>query len=244
VRKSLVYGLSWVLVFVFPASIVMADATSAMLNSTGNVTVNGAPVDRATAVFPGDQVQTGANSLATLTSAGSSVVLPGNSRMVFSRSLVNVLCGTAVITTQRGLGVKVGKVVVQPARGVESRFQVTQNEGELQIIAKEGTLAVDNGSTTTSLMAGRMLTAPAACVSAPPDSQASQDQNSPTQQTQNQDQDQDKNKKRKGGVYARTAPPAGGTNTGMYLLAAAAAGGLAGFLVWLTTRGGASPTTP
>ena len=75
-RESLVKCLAWVLVVLFPASIVMADATSAMLTSNGSVSVNGSPVERTTAVFPGDKVQTGPNSIATLTSEGTSVTVP------------------------------------------------------------------------------------------------------------------------------------------------------------------------
>jgi len=239
VRESLVKSLAWVLVVLFPASIVVADATSAMLNATGNVSVNGTPIERATAIFPGDKVQTGPNSIATLTSEGSSVTVPGNSSLVFSRSFVNVLCGTALFATSRGMSVRVSHLLVQPARGAQARFQITQNEGQLQIIAREGTLAIDNGSTTSSLQAGRMLTAPATCMAAPyADDQTG---SSPTPQDQ-----QDNNKKKKGGAVpsARTAPPSvGGSSSQSAVYGAAGAAGLAGFLVWLTTRSSASNTT-
>jgi hypothetical protein len=239
VRESLVKSLAWVLVVLLPASIVVADSTSAMLNATGNVSVNGTPIERATAIFPGDKVQTGPNSIATLTSEGSSVTVPGNSSLVFSRSFVNVLCGTAVFATSRGMSVRVSHLLVQPARGAQARFQITQNEGQLQIIAREGTLAIDNGSTTSSLQAGRMLTAPATCMAAPyADDQTG---SSPTPQDQ-----QDNNKKKKGGAVpsARTAPPSvGGSSSQSAVYGAAGAAGLAGFLVWLTTRSSASNTT-
>lgn len=74
---------------------------------------------------------------------------------------MNVLCGTALVSTRRGLSVRVSNLLVQPARGEQARFQVTQNEGQLQIIAREGTLAIDNGAATNSLQPGRMLTGPA-----------------------------------------------------------------------------------
>ena len=240
-RESLVKSLAWVLVVLFPASIVLADATSAMLNANGNVSVNGTPVERATAIFPGDKVQTGPNSIATLTSEGSSVTVPGNSSLVFSRSFVNVLCGTATVATSRGMSVRVSHLLVQPARGEQARFQITQNEGQLQIIAREGTLAIDNGATTSSLQAGRMLTAPATCMAAP----YADDQ---TGSSQGPTQDQDNNKKKKGGAApsGRTGPPpsVGGTSGQGALYGAAGAAGLAGFLVWVTTRSPASNTTP
>jgi len=167
VRESWVKNLAWILVVLFPASLVMADATSAMLIASGDVTVNGSPIERATAVFPGDKVHTGPNASARLTNQGSSVTVAGNSSLVFSKSFVNVLCGSALVATNRGMAVRVSNLLVQPARGEQTRFQITQNEGQLQIIAREGTLAIDNGAATTSLQPGRMLTAPATCMAAP-----------------------------------------------------------------------------
>ena len=166
-RESWVKNLAWILVVLFPASLVVADATSAMLIASGDVTVNGSPIERATAVFPGDKVHTGPNASARLTNQGSSVTVVGNSSLVFSKSFVNVLCGSALVATNRGMAVRVSNLLVQPARGEQTRFQITQNEGQLQIIAREGTLAIDNGAATTSLQPGRMLTAPATCMAAP-----------------------------------------------------------------------------
>ena len=242
-RESLVRSLAWVFVVLVPASVVMADATSAMLNAAGNVTVNGSPIERATAIFPGDKVQTGANSIATLTSEGSSVTVPGNSSLVFSRSFVNVLCGTALVSTRRGMSVRVSNLLVQPVRGAQARFQITQNQGQLQIIAREGTLAIDNGAKTSSLPPGRMLTAPATCMAAP----YADDQTSSSPTPQDQPQDQQGSKKRKGAAAPTSGgspPPAGGTSASTVLLLAAAGGGLAALLVWATTRGSASNTTP
>jgi len=243
VRESMVKSLAWVLVVLFPASIVLADATSAMLNASGNVSVNGSPIERATAVFPGDKVQTGPNSIATLTSEGSAVTVSGNSSLVFSRSFVNVLCGTAMVATRRGMSVRVSNLLVQPARGAQARFQITQNEGQLQVIAREGTLAIDNGATTSALQAGRMLTAPATCMAAPY-------ADDPTGSSPDQTQDQpNNNKKKKGGAdvpSGRTVPPpaVGGSSSQSAMYGAAAAAGLAGLVVWATTRSSASNITP
>jgi len=243
VRESMVKSLAWVLVVLFPASIVLADATSAMLNASGNVSVNGSPIERATAVFPGDKVQTGPNSIATLTSEGSAVTVSGNSSLVFSRSFVNVLCGTAMVATRRGMSVRVSNLLVQPARGAQARFQITQNEGQLQVIAREGTLAIDNGATTSALQAGRMLTAPATCMAAP---YADDQTGSSPDQTQDQPNN---NKKKKGGAdvpSGRTVPPpaVGGSSSQSAMYGAAAAAGLAGLVVWATTRSSASNITP
>jgi len=242
VRESLRKYWAWVLVVALPASTVTADVTSAMLRVSGNVSVNGSPIDeQATAIFPGDRVQTGANSIATLTNEGSSVTVPGNSSLVFSKSFVNVLCGTALVTTRRGMSVRVSNLLVQPARGEEARFQVTQDEAQLRIIARQGTLAIDNGAATSSLQPGRMLTAAATCAAAPyaDDSSSS----SPMPQDQTQDQQNEKRRRPAAGGGRSAPPPTGGSNTSALFLYAGAAGGMAGFLVWLTTRSSASNTT-
>jgi len=244
VRESWVKFLAWVLVVSFPASIVMADATSAMLVAAGDVTVNGSLVERATTVFPGDKVQTGPNSVATVTSQGSSVTVSGNSSLVFSKSFVNVLCGTALVATNRGMSVRVSNLLVQPARGAQTRFQITQNKGQLQIIAREGTLAIDNGATTSSLQPGRMLTAPATCMAAP----YADDQTDSSSQGQAQNQPGSNppgNNKKKGAGGPPGPPTGGGSNYGGLILAGALAGGLgAGIAIGTTLNGSGTPPPP
>ena len=228
----------------FPASIVMADATSAMLLANGNVTVNGSPIERATTVFPGDKVQTGPNTVATLTSQGSAVTVGGNSSLVFSKSFVNVLCGTAMIATSRGMSARVSNLLVQPARGAQTRFEISQNEGQLQIIAREGTLAIDNGVTTTSLQPGRMLTAHASCMEAPyADDQTGS--SSPGDQPQTpQDNSQGSSKKK--GAAGPWGPSAatGGTSTGTVVMLAGGAIIAGGLIICATTGCWSSPPPP
>jgi hypothetical protein len=221
---------------------VMADAVSAMLVTNGSVTVNGSPIERATTVFPGDKVQTGPNAVATLTSQGSAVTVGGNSSLVFSKSFVNVLCGTALVTTSRGMSARVSNLLVQPARGAQTRFEITQNEGQLQIIAREGTLAIDNGATTTSLQAGRMLTAHATCMAAP---YADDQTGSGPSGDQPQGDSQGKSKKRgAAGPPGPSAPTAGGTSTGTVLLLAGGAILAGGLVVCATTGCWSSPPPP
>jgi len=244
VRESWVKNLAWILVVLFPASLVVADATSAMLIASGDVTVNGSPIERATAVFPGDKVHTGPNASARLTNQGSSVTVAGNSSLVFSKSFVNVLCGSALVATNRGMAVRVSNLLVQPARGEQTRFQITQNEGQLQIIAREGTLAIDNGAATTSLQPGRMLTAPATCMAAPyvddqNGSSPTGDQGNGGQTSSGNNGNGGKKKHDSGGGTA----PSGGSNYGPLLLGGALlVGGGIGAAIATTLQG--SGTVP
>jgi len=205
------------------------------------VTVNGSPIERATAVFPGDKVQTGPNTVATLTSQGSAVTVGGNSSLVFSRSFVNVLCGTAMITTSRGMSARVSNLLVQPALGAQTRFEISQNEGQLQIIAREGTLAIDNGATTTSLQPGRMLTAHATCMAAP----YADDQTGSGTSGDNSQGNSQGNTKKKGasGPAGPSSNTAGGVNYTPIVVGALLLGGGALAAVLLTTGSGSGSST-
>ena len=242
-RESWVKNLACIMVVLFPVSLVMADATSAMLIVSGDVTVNGSPIERATAVFPGDKVHTGPNASARLTNQGSSVTVAGNSSLVFSKSFVNVLCGSALVATNRGMAVRVSNLLVQPARGEQTRFQITQNEGQLQIIAREGALAIDNGAATTSLQPGRMLTAPATCMAAPyVDDQSGSSTGDPGSGGQPSSGNNGNGGKKKHDTGGGTAP-SGGSNYGPLLLGGALlAGGGIGAAIATTLQG--SGTVP
>jgi len=241
VRESWVRYLAWIMVVSFPVSMVMADATSAMLIANGSATVNGSPIEKATAVFPGDKVQTGPNTVATLTSQGSAVTVGGNSTLVFSKSFVNVLCGTALVSTSRGMPARVSNLLVQPARGTQTRFEISQQEGQLQIIAREGTLAIDNGATTTSLQPGRMLTAHTSCMAAP----YADDQTGSSPSGDNTPDNTGNNKKK--GAPGPPGPPQstpGGVNYSALAAAAlliAVGGGIAAVVA--TTQGGSGQQT-
>ena len=233
-RDSWVKYLAGALAVLFPASIVMADANSAMLSASGNVTVNGSLIERTTAIFSGDKVQTGANSIATLTSEGSAVTVPGNSSLIFSRSSVNLLSGGALVSTSRGMTVRVNRLLVQPARGAQARFQIAQNQGQLEIIAREGTLAIDNGIKTIALQAGGVFTAAGAAMAAP----YGEGQGATGSATAQESAQHEIPKNRDSRVG--TVPPPGGVNSSNTLLYTAAAGGVAGFLVYLSTTSSSS----
>jgi hypothetical protein len=158
VHKGLVRMLASILVVVFPASMLMGDVRSAMLNATGDVTVNGVPVQQSTAIFPGDSVHTGEQAIATLTAPGTAVMIPANTVFVLFDNELDVACGTAMVSTSQGMSARLANVAVSPARG-SAKFEVRQGRRELNVFAREGTLAVNDGR---MLQPGAMLTAAAA----------------------------------------------------------------------------------
>lgn len=167
VRAYVVRIVAWIMVLALPSSMVMADVASAMLNATGTVTVNGNPVSRSTAVFPGDRIQTAANGFATLTAEGSSVVMSKNSSLILYERQVDVGCGGAVINTMKGMSARAGNLLITPS-SPNAKFEINQANGKLQVLTREGSVVVNNGGAITAVAAGNLFNAPAsACMAAP-----------------------------------------------------------------------------
>lgn len=150
------------MVVVLPASVIMADDAAGMLTTVGEVQLNGVGVIQPTAVFPGDRVQTTSNSAATLTMRGASVTLPADSVVLLAKNELDIPCGSAMVNTVKGVSTRVSNVVVAPA-GDSAKFEVVQDHDQMQIIAREGTLAVNDGSVRTLQPGGVLLASASGC---------------------------------------------------------------------------------
>lgn len=166
VRAYLVRIVASIMVVALPSSMIMADVASAMLNATGTVTVNGSPVSRSTAVFPGDRIQTAGNGFATLTAEGTSVLMSGNSSLVLYEQQVDLGCGGAVINTMKGMSARAGNLVITPS-APNAKFEIKQINGKLQVLAREGSVVVNNRGAMTAVAAGNLFSAPAAACMSP-----------------------------------------------------------------------------
>ena len=131
-----------------PAALVLADVKGAMLQPHGKVLVNGGEFSKSGIIFVGDKVQTGADSAATITVEGSSVLLPARASVELGDNLLSVGCGGAAISTTRGMGVQAGSVTVSPASGEAAKFEVMQSATWLQVVVRQGKIFVRNGDKT------------------------------------------------------------------------------------------------
>ncbi|MGH9668641.1 MAG: hypothetical protein ACRD3A_00825 [Terriglobales bacterium] len=134
-----------------PAALVLADAKGAMLQPHGNVLVNGGEFSKSGSIFAGDKVQTGADSAATITVEGSSVLLPARASVELGDNLLNVGCGGAAISTTKGMGVQAGRVTISPASDKATKFEVMQSAKWLQVVVREGKIFVRNGNQSEPL---------------------------------------------------------------------------------------------
>jgi len=150
---------------VFPASIMLADTATAMMTPMGSVAVNGSPVQQVTSVFPGDKIVTSANSTASITGRGLSLLVPGNSVLVMADKDVELDCGSALINANSGMGARLSNIRVAP-RDATARFEIRQEQGGFRVVAYDGVLNVTNGS-VPSLQPGQTMFAAAGCAADP-----------------------------------------------------------------------------
>lgn len=157
--------LSAVLVLMVSTSPVVADASSAMMHAKGAVLQNGSRVGRLSAVFYGDQLQTGQDSAAAITTARSSILVPARSSLIYGEKGIELLCGGAVIATDGGLSARVNNLAIRPI-SASAKYEVVQSLENLQVITREGALSITDEQHTLTLAAGESIEARGGCTGA------------------------------------------------------------------------------
>jgi hypothetical protein len=160
------YVVCWVLIAFTPASLIAADADpgGAMLYGRGKepILLNGKPLPRSSAVFPGDLIQTPPESVATLDAPGSGVVVYPDSVVKFGQDSVSLQRGSVSVATSKRMVATVGEVTATPASDVWTEFEVADTNGSIRITASKGTTDVSCPKGSASLSEGDELTADAA----------------------------------------------------------------------------------
>jgi len=151
-------GLSMVLAMLLPGQLLAADSASAMLYANGTAWVNGNTVPKSAAVFVGDLVQTRPDSSANLNASGSSVMVLADSLVKFQGSAVEIEHGAIRVSTSQELATHAGEVTIKPAGRSWTEFQVTDVDGQVQIIASKGDVTVKDQQGTTTVQEGQQTT--------------------------------------------------------------------------------------
>ena len=151
-------GLSIVLAMLLPGQLLAADSASAMLYANGAAWVNGNMVPKSAAVFTGDLVQTRPDSTAHLSASGSSVMVLADSLVKFQGPVVEIEHGAVRVSTAQGLATLAGEVTVKPAGSSWTEFQVTDVDGQVQIVATKGDLTIQDQQGTTTIQEGQQTT--------------------------------------------------------------------------------------
>ncbi|HEY1261942.1 MAG TPA: hypothetical protein VGF06_00375 [Terriglobales bacterium] len=148
----------WMMVFVYPVTLLAADSGAAMLHVRGTTWLNGSAVPQSSAVFPGDLIQTRPDAVANINAAGSSVAILSDSLVKFEGSGLWLDHGALAVATSKRLKAHSGQISVAPASDSWTEFQMSQADGKVQIVARKGDLLITDDSGTSTLAPGQQTT--------------------------------------------------------------------------------------
>src|ERR1022692_1812198 len=150
--------ICWVMMAVTPAALVAADSGGAMVYGRGEVWLNGKLLPRSSAVFPGDLIQTQAESLATLDAPGAGVIVLPDSLVKFEANAVSLEHGSVSVATSHGMVGLAREVTVTPASDQWTEFEIADANGKVQVVASKGEVSVNCGKGTATLSEGEQAT--------------------------------------------------------------------------------------
>jgi len=179
-------------VMILPVALFAAEPPAAMLYSHGTALLNGNTIQRSSAIFSGDLVQTNPDSVANINAVGSSILVLNDSLVQYVDGDLTLEHGGLTISTSKLLTARAGDVKVSPVSTGWTEFEVRDVDGKVRIAARKGDLAISDSTGTTTLAQGQQTTR-----------DESQSQDNP--QAQNGSK-----KKKKAGPAAAAAPGAAG----------------------------------
>ena len=153
--------LSLTLVLLFSFTSVSADgpgAPGAVLHTSGKVQVNGRSSSEIIALFSGDAVQTDVHSVATIVARGSSVLVFPNASVQFLGNAVELTQGTVAIATSEEMSARAYGLTIKPAEKKFSKFEVSEDQDDVVIVARQGSVSVTDGQQSSTVQEGQQST--------------------------------------------------------------------------------------
>ncbi len=147
----------WTLILL-PVSLLAAGLNPAMVHSYGASWLNGASVEHASAIFPGDLVQTNPGAILKIDASGSTVTVLSDSLVKFEGDAAAVEHGSAQLSTSTSMSARAGSVTVTPLSSALTEYQVIRSNGSVQVVALKGDVRISNGSQTATLAQGQQAT--------------------------------------------------------------------------------------
>jgi hypothetical protein len=148
----------WMMIAMFPASLMASESNSAMLYAKGTAWINGSAVPHSSALFAGDMVQTRPDSMVNINALGSNVTVGSDSLIKYQGNAISVEHGSISVATSKGLVTHIGEVTVAPTQSSWTEFEVTDVNGSVQIMARKGDVTIADASGTNTLPQGQQAT--------------------------------------------------------------------------------------
>jgi hypothetical protein len=148
------------LAVIFPAATMSAETHAAMLYATNTVMLNGMGVERSSAVFAGDSIQTPANGAVRLTAEGSTVMVGPLTTLVYEGDAVRLGSGSTMVTTDKGMKTQVQRLQIAPAAQARTSYRVIRGGGQVMVAALRGSVKISEGSSSKTVDEGNTTSVP------------------------------------------------------------------------------------
>lgn len=152
-RRTVTTLLAVLAIVMLCASLSSAQNNGAMLYANGDVKVNGQAAGYSTSIYSGDKVEATSAAAGSINRSGSSVVVSPNSSIQYDAASIELLQGSARVSTSKGMSAKIGDVVVSP-KDANAKFDVTRNGDKVVVASRGGSLTVRDGNQTTTVAPG------------------------------------------------------------------------------------------
>lgn len=114
-----------------------ASKPSAILHTQGGVLVNEQEARDATAVLPGDVLETKTGFSATLNLDGSEVLMQQESIAKFDGDVLELDHGNVAVGTSKGFRVRVNCIIVVPVLNEWTQYEVSDVSGTVHVVARK-----------------------------------------------------------------------------------------------------------
>jgi hypothetical protein len=116
------------------------------------VLLNGKPLPRSSAIFPGDLIQTPSESVATLDAPGAGVIVYPDSWVKFESNAVSLQHGSVSVATSKRMVATAREITVTPVSETWTEFEVADTNGSIRVISSQGSVDINcaKGSATLS----------------------------------------------------------------------------------------------
>lgn len=138
---------------------LLAQGAGAMLNSAGQVTVNGRSAANSTAIFPGDRIQVGPNSSATISAQGMSAQIAADSAVTWQQQAVEFQNGSLTMSAQAPWQVRIGTTSISLGPDM-AKVEIVQREDVALIKLVQGSATLNENGQITAMKIGFTVARP------------------------------------------------------------------------------------
>jgi hypothetical protein len=129
---------------ILPVSLMAEDSGIAILHHKGGVLLNGNPAPLSSALFPGDLVQTPSNAETTINASGYSVTVKAETLVRLEGEELVLDHGMLLVSTSRGLRVRVGCLLAVPASAAWTQYEVTDSDRKITVAARKSDMNIES----------------------------------------------------------------------------------------------------